>query len=158
MPTMHLGSLALTIPGFELDSPIPTRFTADGKGSSPQLAWSGVPEGTAELVVICHDPDAPTTWGFTHWVVYAIPPSVGGLPEDGSSEFSDGSNELGELGYTGPAPPPGHGVHHYFFHLYALDSPLRAKAGLTRRQVLDRIDDMVIEQARVVGTYERPSS
>lgn len=157
MPTMHLGSLEISTPAFGGDGAIPTRFTVDGKGSSPQLAWANIPEGTAQLVLICHDPDAPLTWGFTHWVVYGISPELGGLPEDGGAEFTEGRNELGDIGWTPPAPPPGHGPHHYFFDLYALDAPLRAEAGLTRRQVLDRIDDLIIEQARVIGTYERPA-
>ena len=54
----------------------------------------------------------------------------------------------------GPAPPEGHGVHHYFFHLYALDQPLDDPRPQTRDELLDRIDGHIIEQARLVGTFE----
>ncbi len=58
------------------------------------------------------------------------------------------------MGYTGPAPPSGHGVHHYYFWLYALDKKLDLKPGLTRNQLLDAIDDHIIVQSRNVGIYE----
>jgi len=35
-----------------------------------------------------------------------------------------------------------------------LTPPLEAAAGLTRGELLERIDDHIIEQARLVGTYQ----
>ena len=52
-------------------------------------------------------------------------------------------------------PPEGHGSHHYYFWLYALDTEIHARPGLTRGELLDAIGDHVIEQARMVGTYRR---
>ena len=66
-----------------------------------------------------------------------------------------GVSDFGSDGYGGPAPPPGHGTHHYFFHLYALDAEVGAGPGLTREELLERIDAHIIEQARVVGTFSR---
>ncbi len=54
----------------------------------------------------------------------------------------------------GPAPPPDHGTHHYYFWVYALDDELELEPGLDRRALLERIEDHVIEQARLVGTYK----
>jgi phosphatidylethanolamine-binding protein (PEBP) family uncharacterized protein len=53
----------------------------------------------------------------------------------------------------GPAPPPDHGNHHYYFWVYALDEDLSLPPGLTRRQLHEAIEDHVIEQARLVGTF-----
>lgn len=113
-----------------------------------------MPEGTQQFSLTVHDPDAPMTHGATHWVLYGIPASTTSLEEGGGRDFIAGENYLGNQGYDGCAPPSGHGTHHYFFHLYALDVELDAEPGLTRLELLDRIDGHIIEQARVVGTYE----
>jgi Raf kinase inhibitor-like YbhB/YbcL family protein len=66
----------------------------------------------------------------------------------------EGTNSFGSSGYGGPAPPDGHGRHHYYFWVYALDEDLGLEPSLSRREPLERIEDHVIEQARVVGTYK----
>jgi Raf kinase inhibitor-like YbhB/YbcL family protein len=96
-----------------------------GEGRSPQLSWTGAPEGTASFAVTCWDPDAPTTVGFTHWVRFDIPPSVGAFAPGagaGSGPWTDGLSDVGEAGYFGMAPPAGDPAHHYIFTLYALDT------------------------------------
>lgn len=155
MPVFHLGDLTLTSSEFSNDERIPDRHTCNGEDVSPALAWTGVPEGTKELVVICHDPDAPLTHGWTHWVLYGIPPELNGLPEGGGGECTHGTTNFDATRYNGPEPPPGHGTHHYFFHLYALSEPLDAEPGLTREELLERIDPLITVQARLVGTYNR---
>lgn len=154
MGKLHLGDLTVTSTAFEHGGRIPDRHTAEGEDVSPALSWSNVPDATRSLALVCHDPDAPLTDGFTHWVAYGIPADAGGVPEGGGSSFTEGPNDFGKEGYGGPAPPPGHGTHHYFFHLYALDTDLD-DAGLSRADLLARIDDHILEQARIVGTYSR---
>lgn len=155
MAKLHLGDLKVSSPAFKHGGAIPDEHAADGPNVSPEVTWQGVPSGTRELALVVHDPDAPLTDGFTHWVVYGIPPETKGIPKGGGSAFTEGQSDFGSAGYGGPAPPPGHGTHHYYVHLYALDEPLNAGPGLTRKQLLDRMDDHIIEQARVVGTYSR---
>lgn len=150
----NVGDLQVTSTAFGDRGSIPERHASDGEDVSPPLEWSGAPEGTASYALVVHDPDAPLVDGFTHWVLYGIPSTTEGLSE-GDRRFVAGTNSMGNAGYNGPAPPPGHGPHHYYFWLYALDADLDLPPGLDRRALLERIEDHVIEQARLVGVYER---
>jgi Raf kinase inhibitor-like YbhB/YbcL family protein len=149
---LNVAALRLSSPAFPGHSRIPVRHTSDGEDLAPPLEWSGVPEGTSAFAVVVHDPDAPLVDGFTHWVAYGIPGDATGVP-DGGGAVTHGTNSFDKEGYNGPAPPPGHGTHHYYFWVYALDADLDLEPGLDRRGLFDRIEDHVIEQARLVGTY-----
>lgn len=155
MSKVHLGDLTIGSPAFQHGGAIPTEYTLEGSDVSPELTWTAVPAGTVQLALLCIDPDAPFTYGFTHWVAYGIPAETTGIPKGGGAAFTQGVNDFGNSGYGGPAPPPGHGTHHYFFHLYALDAPLQADPGITGPELPGLIDEHIIEQARLVGTYSR---
>ena len=152
---MNIKDLQIGSPAFTSLERIPKRYTSEGENVSPPLEWSGLPPGTQELVLICHDPDAPLPQGFTHWLMYGIPPTISQLAEAVNSKFTEGINSSNKLGYTGPTPPVGHGPHHYYFWLYVLDKEIDLKPGLNREQLLNEIADRVIEQARLVVVYER---
>lgn len=153
-----LSDMQLTSPAFDNRGAIPRRFTGEDADVSPELAWRDAPAGTQSFAVLCHDPDAPLvkpgTYGFVHWVVYNLPASCQGLAE-GSAEGTPGANDFGGTGYGGPMPPEGHGIHHYFFWVLALDSDLDLGAGLTLWQFLERAEPHILGMNRLVGTYER---
>lgn len=149
---VKVADLKLSSPAFKHHTRIPDKYTSNGEDVAPPLEWSGVPAGTRSFAVVVHDPDAPLVDGFTHWVAYGISGDATGLPE-GGGDAVQGKNSMGNRGYNGPAPPAGHGTHHYYFWLYALDDDLDLEPGLDRRALLHRIEDHVIEQARLVGTY-----
>lgn len=150
-----IANLRVESPDFVELAAIPAHHTGDGSDVSPRLTWSGLPDGAREIAVICHDPDAPVPDGFTHWVVYGIPPEVDSIQQDGGDDYTHGVNDFGHARYNGPMPPPGHGRHHYYFWVYALDRELNAEPSLTRAELTARMRDHIIEQARYVGTYER---
>jgi Raf kinase inhibitor-like YbhB/YbcL family protein len=156
-------TLTIQSPAFGNNQVIPKRFAGDGEDVSPQLTWSGVPESAKELALICDDPDAPTPEPWVHWVIYKVPASATGLPENVAKNEKptspagalQGRNSSGRIGYGGPAPPRGHGVHHYHFKLYALDAAIDAKAGLDKKQLLSAMKGHIIAQGELVGTYQR---
>ncbi|WP_038053439.1 YbhB/YbcL family Raf kinase inhibitor-like protein [Thioalkalivibrio sp. ALJ1] len=153
-----LSDLQLSSSAFGPGQPIPKRHSGEGEDTSPALQWRDLPQGTKGLAVICHDPDAPLiqpgTYGFVHWVLYNLPPDLGGLPE-GTDLGATGQTDFGRTGYGGPMPPEGHGKHHYFFWLLALDADLQLPPGLTLGQFLERAESHVIGMNRLVGTYQR---
>jgi Raf kinase inhibitor-like YbhB/YbcL family protein len=154
-----LSGMQLTSQAFKQAGRIPAKYTGEGENVSPPLSWSGAPEGTRSYAVICHDPDAPLitprgTYGFVHWVLYNIPASITSLDE-GTNTFTAGKNDFGKTGYGGPMPPNGHGVHHYYFWILALDQETQLEGGLDLWELLQEIEPHVTGMNRLVGIYER---
>ncbi len=97
-----------------------------GENRSPQLCWSGVPDNAKSLVLICVDPDVPSSGenfnkegaviehdlprvNFFHWVMVDIAPADGSLAE------GECSNGIVSGGKTAPPGPPGarQGINDY---------------------------------------------
>ncbi|GAA1296254.1 MULTISPECIES: YbhB/YbcL family Raf kinase inhibitor-like protein [Brachybacterium] len=93
-----------------------------GQNLSPDLTWSGAPEGTRSFAVTLFDPDAPTGSGFWHWIAWDIPAGTTSLPlgvaRDDTS-LRQAVNDFGNPGYDGPEPPAGPS-HRYVFTVHAL--------------------------------------
>ncbi len=150
--------MQLTSSVFQQGAEIPSYYTSDGEDVSPELSWKDAPAETKSFALIVHDPDASRPGGFTHWVVYDIPPETGHIEENVpdtervSGLGTQGKNDGGKIGYIGPAPPSG--THRYFFRLYALDAMLNLGIRATHKQVMDAIKGHVLAQAELMGTYE----
>jgi Raf kinase inhibitor-like YbhB/YbcL family protein len=160
--------LAVTSPTLKGGEAIPAQHTADGLNISPALAWTGAPAGTRSFAVVCEDPDVqvpPTNpQPFVHWVIYNIPPTAKGLPENVPIDPAapmppavagavQGLSGFRRPIYRGPAPPPGK-PHHYHFVVYALDIG-DLPPNLTRGQLSEAIAGHVIGQGELVAIYER---
>ncbi len=151
-------SLVLFSPAFEHEKEIPAKYTCDGEDISPPLAWRGSPEGTKSLALIVDDPDAPDPAApkmtYVHWVLFNLPPNIGGLPENvrqlppGTRE---GLTDSGGLGYGGPCPPIG--THRYYFKFYALDAVLELPGAPDKAQLLAAMEGHVIDYAFLMGVY-----
>lgn len=155
-------ALKLTSPAFQHEGTIPVRYTCDGDDISPPLVWSGLPEGTRSLALIVDDPDAPDPKApkmtFVHWVLYNIPPTLGGLPEAVESAHlppgtGEGLNDWQRTGYGGPCPPIGR--HRYFHKLYALSVVLPDLGSPTKTALEAEMRDHVLARAQLIGTYQR---
>jgi Raf kinase inhibitor-like YbhB/YbcL family protein len=165
-PTTTKGepmTVKLTSTAFKEGQPIPKKYSGEGDDISPPLAWSDLPNGAVELALIVDDPDAPSgTW--THWVIYNIPAALTGLDEGASGKagahlpdaaIAEGKNSAGKVNYHGPMPPPGHGTHHYYFTLYALDKSLSLDKGPNKAAVEKAMQGHILAKGQLMGTYER---
>ena len=157
------GKLIVRSTAFADGQAIPRRYTGDGEDVSPPLTWTDLPDGTKELAVILDDPDAPRDQPWVHWVIYKIPAETAGLAE-GVPKLPklatppgalQGNNSWPTIGYRGPKPPKGHGVHRYHFKLYALDKALKVRSGLTKADLLRELSGHVLAEGKLVGTYQR---
>jgi len=156
-------SLVVRSTAFASGEPIPRRHTGDGEDLSPQLSWSGVPATARELALIVDDPDAPTPEPWVHWVIYNVAATTvefaEGVPPVARPTFPalavQGKNSWNAIGYRGPAPPKGHGVHRYFFKLYALDKRLELAAGLDKPSLLKALKGHIVAEGELKGTYQR---
>lgn len=148
---------------FSAGQPIAVRHAEDGRNLSPPLQWAGAPPETREFALIVDDPDAPQPEPWVHWVMYRIPAKVTSLPEGvaPSEHVAEaggalhGKNSWSRLGYGGPAPPCGHGTHHYHFKVFALDAALALAPAATKRDLLAAMQGHVLAQGELIGTYER---
>ena len=156
-------NITLESEAFAHGLPIPRDYTGEGKDISPPLNWSAPPDGTRQLALVMDDPDAPSPQPWVHWVIYAIPADTTnlaeGIPPDeklaAPAGAAQGVNSWPEIGYKGPMPPPGHGVHRYYFKLYALDAELDLKPGLDKEALLKAMQHHILGRGELVGTYRR---
>ena len=150
-----LSMLTVTSTSFADGAEIPAKY-AGGPGISPQLSWTGAPEGTAAYVLVMHDVDVAVPAGnlagdITHWVVYNIPATTTSIPEGGPIPSGAGQLSMRGPQYMGPAPPAGHPFHHYVFQLYALNAPLALQAGATRADIEKAMDGKIVARGAYVG-------
>ena len=105
----------------------------------------------------------PEPW--VHWVIFNIPLETRALPSSVCQDREPGEvpgarqgrNSWPEnnIGYRGPAPPPGSGPHRYVFRVYALVQVLSLPAGATKSELLTAMETHVLGGAQLIGTYER---
>jgi Raf kinase inhibitor-like YbhB/YbcL family protein len=156
--------LAVMSPTLVAGQPVPKQHTADGENISPAIAWTGAPATTRSFALVCDDPDVPIPGGFVHWVIYNIPATATGVPENipidptapmpaAIAGAVQGLSGFKRPIYRGPAPPPGK-PHHYHFRVYALDVAGLAP-GLTRAQLVEAMQGHVVAQGELVAIYER---
>lgn len=143
-------SMKLTSPDFQNNESIPKKFTCDGQEINPGLAIENIPDNAKSLALIMDDPDAPAgTW--VHWVVFDIP--ITNKIGENSIPGKQGINTSGDKAYGSPCPPSG--THRYFFKLYALDTLLNLKEGITKAELESVMKGHILAQAELIGLYKR---
>lgn len=155
--TLRLGS-----PAFADGAAMPERHAGAGVGQnlSPPLTWSNVPPGTAELVLVMQDPDAPLPWPVVHLIALGLKPDSTGVAEaaltpTAGAGIAFGAGSFGRIGYAGPRPPRGHGPHRYIFQLFAVARPLAFPAPPSLAPLLASVGAAILARGELIGTFER---
>jgi len=159
-PRERGAPLDLTSDAIGVDGAIDRRCSALGGNRSPALRWTPL-EGAGAWALVVEDPDAPREHPFVHWMIWNLPGDAEGVPAglpntprlESPQGAVQGRNDMGSSGWFGPQPPPGTGVHHYHFQLFALDGPLALHADASLRALVDALKGRVIAQADLVGTF-----
>jgi len=162
-------SLMPALPSFTLTSqdvtdgqPLKQDQVHAGGNTSPQLSWSGAPEGTKSYVVPCFDPDAPTPSGFWHWALVDVPADVTELPAGAGAADAElpgkafhVASDFGTKDFGGAAPPAGDQVHRYYFVVHAVgEETLGVDDGVTPAVVSFNLAFKALARAVLVGTYQ----
>jgi len=160
------------LPGFTLTSetvtqgePLADDQVYDAGNTSPQLSWSGAPEGTKSYTVTCFDPDAPTPSGFWHWVLVDLPADVTSLPAgigSGDAPLPGKAfhvrNDYGTKNFGGAAPPAGDQVHRYYFAVHAVtEESLGVDDTVSPAVVSFNLVFKSAARAVLMGTYQAPA-
>ena len=148
-------ALKVTSSAFTNNGTIPAEYTCEGAQTTPPLAWANVPKNARAIAVLVEDPDAPNG-AFTHWLVTGIPSSITSLAS--GATLPEGAmvakNGKGDTGYFGPCPPSGR--HHYFFHVYALDTTVPGPA--TKEDFLSSISGHILAEGQLIGMYQKSAT
>lgn len=133
---------------------IPVAYTCDGTGSWPELRWSGVPTGTAELILYAMSVQPVEGQLFVDWAVAGLDPGLTGIEAGKLPKGAiTGTNGYGERGYE-ICPPEGSGEI-YMFALYALPRALAPAKGFDARELRRRILDVSGNVGLLPAVYAR---
>ena len=155
-------SFTVTSEDIQDGQPLGDDHVAAAGDTSPQLSWSGAPEGTKSYTVTCFDPDAPTPSGFWHWVLVDLPADVTSLERGAGAEGAKlpgkafmCRNDVGTRAFTGAAPPEGDQVHRYFFVVHAVtEESLGVDSDATPAVVSFNLAFKTAGRAILQGTYQ----
>ncbi|MDB4924424.1 YbhB/YbcL family Raf kinase inhibitor-like protein [Mucilaginibacter sp.] len=147
----HQTKLTVTSASFTANGMIPVKYSCEGEEISPPLTITAIPAGTKSLALILHDPDAPVTGGFTHWVVWNIDTS-GNIPEH-FKNAEQGLNGSKQPGYKSICPPSG--THHYHFKVYALDTRLNIGISTDKPALEKAMSGHVLAEGELIGLYAK---
>lgn len=147
------SGMQINSPEFGEGQTIPAKYTCRGQNISPPLNIYNVPAEAQSLALIMHDPDA-VIGDFTHWILWDIPASTQTI---GASSVPVGAvqglNGKDDIGYMGPCPPGGTGVHRYMFEVYALNRTINLESGSNRAQLTQAMDGKILSSATLTGIF-----
>jgi Raf kinase inhibitor-like YbhB/YbcL family protein len=158
------SGIVVMSPSQDPDGRLADRHSAYHENLSPPITWTDV-EDAESYALIVEDPDAPREQPFVHWMIWNIPAEAAGLPEgvppaqyiDPPHPITQGRNDNGDYGWFGPRPPAGHGVHRYYFQVFALDQLLEVGPDMPLVEFLNILKGHTIAKGEMMATYEAPT-
>ncbi len=129
-------------------------YTCDGTDKAPLIEVDNLPQGTKALILVMYDPDAPIGT-FIHWLAIWKTNGSKYMSLTDNNAIVEGRNDFGKIGYGGPCPPRGHGVHRYYFLIMALDTFPNLKKGFGVKDVVKSVKGHILGWGYIVGRYSR---
>jgi hypothetical protein len=136
----------------------PPMYTGDGGNLSPPIRLSNLQ--SPYLAVFAFNPYEKGC-SFCTWVAWDIPAAhqiPAGFPATESTESPiharQGRNDYGEIGYRGPAPPPGE-AQRYLFKIYGLDALLDLPTGSEKHAVINAMKGHVLQFGETQALCQR---
>ena len=162
-PILKSG-IVVTTTAQQPDGKLEDRHSGYHENMSPPLRWTAVPDARSWAVIV-EDPDAPQDQPFVHWMIWNIPGEARGLPEGLPNTPAlvtpqgalQGRNGMHSPGYFGPRPPAGHGLHHYYFQVFALDDTIDMGPEDTLPDLVNALKARTLASGEMVATYEAPT-
>jgi phosphatidylethanolamine-binding protein (PEBP) family uncharacterized protein len=143
---------------FSNNGTLPAKYTCDGLGISPPIAWKTAPAGTKSFAFVMHH-IPPTGDMHVYMLVYNIGSSVGSLAEKTANLGIFGANTVnGKTEYTPPCSQ-GPGAKAYIMTVYALSAePVfpSSASKITRDVLLAAINKTTLGTAVMNVNYTRP--
>jgi len=162
-PILDTG-IVVTSTAQQPDGSLGDRYSAYHDNISPPLRWTHVPDVKAWAIVV-EDPDAPRELPFVHWMAWNIQGELDGVPEGMGNDprlitpqgAIQGRNDMGGYGWFGPRPPVGHGVHRYYFQVFALNDLIEMGPDTPLNELLNALKGRTIAKGEMMATYEAPT-
>jgi Raf kinase inhibitor-like YbhB/YbcL family protein len=137
----------------------PPEHTCDGMDTSPKIILSGLTARTVAIMVF--NPNIRNCLSFTTWLIWNIPAQSvipAGIPHgrsiDAPVSAFQGTNDSGQIGYTGPCPLPGT-EHRYVFRVYGLDDDIDLFGGATKYQLTSAMQGHIVQYGVAEALYSR---
>ena len=132
-----------------------------GENVSPELNWANPPAGTTSYALMMLDPEGRNGLGVVHWLAYNVPATVTSFAEGETSKpsakYTGGLGTAKQSIYVGPCTPPNTTYHHYTFVMIATDlDPKALPAGLTKDELIAKLEGHVKGAAGLVGLFKHP--
>ena len=139
----------------------PPAHMSDGQNISPKLTIRGLEADSVAVMVF--NPSVREVLSYCAWLIWdlpALPVIPAGIPHGKIVKEPvsalQGTNDAGEVGWTGPCPLPGQ-MARYLFRVYGLDDFLEIPGGSRKQALLSAMYGHILQYGETEGVASRLS-